>query len=72
MADKSLLEEVESELKLDDDNNPSPWFFINNIIIIMLSCLFLVAGLKINGVAWSPLFGISAFFGLFWLGRKKT
>lgn len=72
MADESLLKEVESELKIDDDNNPGPWFFINNLIIITLSCLFLIAGLKINGVAFSPLFGISAFFGLVYLGRDKT
>ncbi len=72
MADKSLLEEVESELKRDVIDDPYGWDIALKFIIIMLSCLFLVAGLKINGVAWSPLFGISAGFGLLYLGRDKT
>ena len=72
MADKSLLEEVESELNLDVVDDPYGWDIALKFIIILMCCLFLVAGLKINGVAWSPLFGISAGFALLYLGRDKS
>ena len=72
MADKSLTEEVESELKLDVVDDPFSWGVVYKLTIIMLCCLFLVAGLKINGVSYAPLFGFSAFFGLLYLGRDKT
>ncbi len=68
MADKkTLVEEVDAEL----NNDPDGWDIAYKFTIIFLCCLFLVAGLKVNGVVGSPLFGVSAFFGLCWLGRWK-
>ena len=71
MSEKTLTEEVESELNRDVDDDPYGWSIAYKFIIIMFCCLFLIAGLKVNDVAGSPLFGISAFFGLCWLGRWK-
>lgn len=63
MADKSLLEEVESELKLKPVD--TTWWIFRvlsiRLVIVFVACVFFALGLDANGVTSSYMFGWAAF-----------
>lgn len=67
MPDEPLLKDVESEL----NDDPGPWYFIKNILIVFFCSLALGIGLAVNGVVGAPLFGFSAFLFLLWIDPNK-